>query len=365
MKKILIVLFAAFLGGFLILNLALPDRAFSPLENRNLAQAPAFSLQRVFSGAFEADAEAYVTDQFAFRDGWMAMKAGFERLLGKKENNGVYLCGSTLIERVDQPDEERVALNIRAVNRFVESAQVPVYFTLLPTAQEIWREKLPAGAPGLDEAALIVRVAADVEARYVDTLSALRAHADEPLFYRTDHHWTSLGAYRGSAALLEGMGLSPAPLDAFAPQTVSTAFYGTLYSKSGARFIQPDSIDVYVPEEGVSVTRYENGGETPGALYDWARLEEKDKYSFFMGGNQPLAVIETGREGQKLLLVRDSYADSEVPFLTAHFSEIHMVDLRYYREGLADYIAAHGIDCVVISYSVRNFITDTNLHFMN
>ena len=365
MKKALIILFAAFLGGFLALNIVLPDRTFSPLENRNLAQAPAFSIARVFSGAFEADAEAYVSDQFAFRDGFMAMKAACERLLGKRENNGVYLCGDTLIERIDQPDEERVALNIRAVNRFAESVQVPVYFTLLPTAQEIWRDKLPIGAPGLDEAALIERIAAQTQARYIDTLSPLREHADEPIFYRTDHHWTSLGACWGSAALLQGMGIEPAPPAAFSPETVATDFYGTLYSKSGARHVTPDSIEIYVPEEGVSVTRVENGEATPGALYDWARLSEKDKYAFFLGGNQPLAVIETGHEGPKLLLVRDSYADSEAPFLTPYFSEIHMVDLRYYREGLTGYIAERGIDCVVISYSLRNFVTDTNLHFMN
>ena len=113
------------------------------------------------------------------------------------------------------------------------------------------------------------------------------------------------------------------------------------------------------------MTRYEGGEATPGALYDYSQLDRKDKYAFFMGGNQPLAVVKTGREGPKLLLVRDSYADSEVPFLTTRFSEIHLLDLRYYREGLAGYIAEHGVDCVVVSYSVRNFITDTNLRFMN
>ncbi len=365
MKKLLIILFAAFLGGFLLLNLLLPDRVFSPMENRNLAQAPALSAARVLSGQFEQDAEAYVADQFAFRDGWMAMKAALEQLAGRKENNGVYLCGDTLIERLDEPEEERLALNIRAVNRFAEAAGVPVYLAVLPTAQEIWRDKLPAGAPGADEAEIIGRVAGETKASFIDTLSVLRAHAEEPIFYRTDHHWTSLGAYWGAAALLEALGFSPAPLNSFAPETVSADFYGTLYSKSGARGIPPDSIDRYVPEDGVTVTCLENGEETPGRLYDPSKLEGKDKYSFFMGGNQPLAVIRTGHEGPKLLLARDSYADSEVPFLTPYFSEIHMADLRYYRTGLVSYIVENSIDVAVISYSLRNFATDTNLHFLN
>ena len=365
MKKALVILFVAFIGGFLLLNIALPDRTMSDMENRNLAGKPALSLESVLSGRFESDAESYVTDQFALRDHWIALKAYAERLLGKRENNGVYICSDTLIERIDEPDSDRLAANLSAVNRFAEGSAVPVYFTLIPSAAEIWRDKLPAGAPRCDERALIEQLAAETKAAYIDTLSALSAHSGEVLYYRTDHHWTSLGALYGAQALLNGMGIETTlPADS-APVRVTDAFYGTLYSRSGARYIQPDGIDIYMPDEGITVTHIEGEKEVVTGLYDEEKLAVKDKYAFFMGGNQPLAVVRTGSEGQKLLLIRDSYADCEIPFLCGAFSEIHVLDLRYYRDSLSAYIEENGIDCVVISYSLRSFISDTNLFFLN
>lgn len=364
MKKALVILFVAFLGGFLLLNIALPDRTFSDMENRNLAGKPALSLGSVFSGRFESDAESYVTDQFALRDQWIALKAYAERLLGKRENNGVYICSDTLIERIDEPDADRLAANLSAVSRFAENSAVPVYFTLIPSAAEIWRDKLPAGAPRCDERALIERLAAETKAVSIDTLSALSAHSVEALYYRTDHHWTSLGALYGAQALLDGMGIETCAADS-APVRVTDAFYGTLYSRSGARYIKPDGIDVYVPSGEITVTHIEGEKEVVTGLYDAEKLAVKDKYAFFMGGNQPLAVVRTGNEGKKLLLIRDSYADCEIPFLCGAFSEIHALDLRYYRDSLSAYIEENGIDCVAISYSLRSFVGDTNLFFLN
>lgn len=366
MKKAIVIVFSAFLAGFFLLSLCLPDRFFSPMENRNLAQAPSFSLKSLASGAFAADFESYVTDQFPFRDGWMALKTGCERLMGKRESGGVYICGDTLIERMDEPDQERLDANLRAINEFAASLEIPVYVTILPTAQEIWRDRLPYGAPGCDEQAVIDDLAARCEAIYFDTLSVLRAHADEPIYYRTDHHWTSMGAYWGASALAGALGETLAPLDTWPAQTVSDSFTGTLFSKSGVRGLECDRIEIYVPDSGISVARYENGEQTPGLMYDMSRLEQKDQYSMFMGGNQPLAVVKSDAPGgQKLLLVRDSYADCEIPFLSTCFSEIHAVDLRYFKTGAAQYARENGISAVVISYSLRTFATDSNLYFLN
>lgn len=132
------------------------------------------------------------------------------------------------------------------------------------------------------------------------------------------------------------------------------------------RWVRPDVIDTYVPDDGISVTSYtydKNGNpvEEPRQLYDKSFLAVKDKYAMFLGGQQSLGVIRTGREGPKLLLIRDSYTDSLAPFLTAHYSEIHLIDLRYYKLSVADYIKQNGIDAAVVLYSVPNFVTDSNL----
>ena len=367
MKKsgwIQISLFLAFIFGLFLVNFLIPDRTFSPIENRMLAQKPEFSWEGLFSGEFMQDFEAYVTDQFAGRDGWTALKAYAEKALGKKENNGVYIAGDTLIERFDEIDEAQLSSNLRAVDRFVGQTEAEVYLMLIPTAAEIWRDRLPAGAPSVDQAAALESVPGRTQAAIADAYSALRNHADEPVYYRTDHHWTSLGACYGADALLRAMGREGVSPRMWTPQTVSTEFYGTLYSSSGARYIDPDSIEIYVPTEGIAVSSFAGGEWTEGALYHMEKLTEKDKYSMFMGGNQPLAVVKTGKEGDKLLLVRDSYADSMVPFLTEAFSEIHLIDLRYFRQDIAGYVRDNGIDCAAVVYSLKNFNDDKNVYFL-
>ena len=192
-------------------------------------------------------------------------------------------------------------------------------------------------------------------------------HKDEDIFYRTDHHWTSLGAYYGYTGLAQALGYTPVPLSDYDATVRSTEFYGTVFSSSGVRWVQPDTITTYVPDDGITVVShtYDNSGnpvEEQRALYVESFLSVKDKYSMFLGGNQPLCVIQNpDASGGKLLVIRDSYADSLVPFLTPHFSEIHLLDLRYYKLSIADYIAQNGIDQALVLYSVPNFVTDSNL----
>ena len=143
---------------------------------------------------------------------------------------------------------------------------------------------------------------------------------------------------------------------------MSDSFYGTTFSTSGVRWVRPDRIDTYVPEDGLTVTGYPNGTAQPGSLYVPEKLAEKDKYSFFLGGNQPLCVIQTQqKDAPKVLIVRDSYSDSLAPFLTQRFSELHLFDLRYNLTSVKSYVAEHDIDAVVVLYSFSNFVTGTNL----
>ena len=293
--------------------------------------------------------------------------------MGKQENNGVYFCAdSTLISRFDAPDEKRVANNAKYVAQFAEKAGVPVTFGLIPTQAYVWADKLPQGAPNYDQRT----VYADVAGALPDTITlvdslwtALPDHKDEGIFYRTDHHWTSLGAYYGYTAVMEALGLGDEvlPLSTYQKTTVSDEFYGTVFSSSGVRWVEPDEMDVYVPEEGITVTSrtYDASGkitEEPRQLYDESFLEKKDKYSMFLGGQQALGIVKTGNADKpKLLIIRDSYSDSLVPFLTPHFSEIHLIDPRYYKLSASQYIADNGIDQALVLYSVPNFVTDANL----
>ena len=365
-------LFCAFIGLFLVANAASPDREFSEMENRNLEQMPTVSAKSLLSGEFMKDFETYTTDQFVGRDAWIGLKSSTERALGKKENNNVYFCDEdTLITRFDQPDATKVSENLNYVNNFVENVDIPVTFSLIPTQACIWADRLPAGAPNASQTDLLDQAKAAVPgATWADLYSSLWEHKDEDIFYRTDHHWTSLGAYYGYTALAEALGYTPVPLDAYNETVRSTEFYGTVFSSSGVRWVSPDTITTYVPDTGITVTSYTydsagNPVEEPRALYDTSFLSVKDKYSMFLGGNQSLGVVKTpNTDKPKLLIIRDSYADSLVPFLTAHFSEIHLVDLRYYKLSLADYIQQNDIDQALVLYSVPNFVTDSNLFWI-
>lgn len=363
-------LFCAFLGVFLVANAVSPDRTFSQMENRNLEQLPVPSVKTLLNGQFMKDFETYTTDQFVGRDGWIALKSTTERVLGKKENNNVYFAaGDTLISRFDEPDGEKVTNNLNYVNNFVENVDIPVTFSLIPTQACIWADRLPAGAPNASQTAILEQAKASVPgASWADLYTPLvgaqgRGHLlphrpplDQPggllRLYRTGHR----------------PGLHPVPLNDYTETVRSTEFYGTVFSSSGVRWVRPDTISTYVPDDGITVAShtYDNKGnpvEEPRQLYDTSFLSVKDKYSMFLGGNQPLGVVKNANnpDGPRLLIIRDSYADSLVPFLTPHFSEIHLLDLRYYKLSIADYIAQNGIDQALVLYSVPNFVTDSNL----
>lgn len=362
------LIFLAFIGAFFILNLVLPDRQFSEQENRYLQMRPEFSFKSLFSGDYTSKFETYTTDQFTFRDVWITLKAASELALGKQENNDVHLCeNGTLIEGFKRPENSVLDSNMSALNTLVENTDAKVYFALIPDKSDLYSSLLPKNAPNDSEKEVIDYCYGQSNATNVDMYSALSAHTDEYIFYRTDHHWTSLGAYYGLSALAESMGLPCPALDSYTDRhVVSEEFYGTTWSSSGFSWVDPDTMEIFVnAPEGLKVTSYPQGSPVEGKLYDFSFLEKKDKYSMFMGGNCPMHVIETGNEDKpSLLILRDSYMDSLIPFLLDDFSEIHVLDLRYYRASLKAYIEQNNFDNVLVCYSVSNFCSDSNIFLL-
>lgn len=348
--------FCAFLAGILAWHILLPDREKSETENRTLTQFPAFSWETLVDGSYTESVEAYFADQFPLRDQWMGLKTRTEYLLGKRAFNNVYLCGDTLISKVETPAEGLVDKNLGYLDRLEEKTEANVTVGLIPSAAEIWKEKLPEGAQSWDQLPLLGR-------SDVDFLGALAEHAEEDIFYRTDHHWTTRGAFYGANVLLTALGKEPLKETDFTVELASDSFLGTLYSQSGVHWIDPDTLEFWVSEDGLEVTSWRTGKEAAASLYDRSYLTVKDKYSAFLGGNQPLCVIRNDAvtDGSKLLVVRDSYADSMAPFLAQRFSEVHLVDLRYYRAPVSVYAAEQGIDEIAVVYSAQNFISDVNL----
>ena len=362
----LTILFCAFLGSMAVIGLLLPDADFSPLENRYLQRPPRLSAEAVMDGTFMEDTENYVSDHFPGRDFWVAAKTWSERLSGKKENGGVYFAAQDiLINRVDPPDPVKLEQDIAYLDALVGNVSVPVYFGLIPSAAAIWSDRLPTGAPTADEKDIIEDLYFSTGAFPIDLYGALDAHSSEDIYYRTDHHWTSLGAFYGANALFEAMGLEGLDLLDYRPVTVSDQFYGTSFSTSGVRWLPPDSIETYIPDEGLQVTSWFKGTPEKGSLYVDSYLDVKDKYSYFLGGRQPLCVVEKqDSNGPRVLLIRDSYSDSLTPFLTERFSQVHLIDLRDNLTSIKGYVEENSIDAVVVLYSFSNFVTEGNLFLL-
>lgn len=343
------------------------DRIFSETENRLLASRPEFSLQELFFGSYTSDYEKYVTDQFVGRDRWICLKTETDVLLQRKTINGVYLAAGNYLVEQHLPQEytaEQENRKLSLLERLVNEWDATVM--LVPTADNILMDKLPAYAPFYDETPLLERVAALAgEERYVDVYAVLREHSREEIYYHTDHHWTSLGAYYGYLAWAKTAGVEPYPYDIEGMATASDEFLGTLHSKLNLDW-PADSLQ-YFPE---------TLAQTPALTYDLVKktesyyeesyLDTKNKYGFFLDDNHALVEIETGYEdGGTLFVLKDSYANSLLPLLAPHYQKIVVVDLRYYNGRLFDLMGQYepdtGMDVLVL-YNCIHFLEDFNYY---
>ncbi len=366
-KYIMAILLLLFIGFMVALNILTPNKKFSDSENRNLEQLPKFSFKNLMGGKFTSNYEKYISDQFALRDFWIGVKSDTDRVIGKKENNDIYLGkDGFLIQKFNKPEDKDLKDKVETINSFDNlTPNINKYFMLVPTAVKILEDKLPNYVSDSDELTYINKVKKSInnDINFVDLYDTLSSKKDEYIFYKTDHHWTTKGAYYAYGELSKKMGITPKGEEYFNIQKVTDEFYGSLYSKGGFRHLNPDSIELYLPKDDEKY-KVEHLGEDKSyeSLYDMNNINKKDKYTVFFNGNHPLIKITTNKgEGRKLLVVKDSYANSFIPFLTSHFSEIYMVDLRYYSEGLNTLIQENQINDMLILYNANTFFEDPSI----
>lgn len=349
------------------MGLLIPDKKFSESENRVLQQFPKFTFERLFKGRFVEEYEKYISDQIAFRDFWIGVKTNCERALGKRDSNGVYLGKKgQLMQDFKSPETTDVERKARNIKEFALSVpDVKTYFMLVPDSVKILEEQLPPFASPADQLIYInqVRNILKDDVEFVDVYSALSSKKNEYIYYRTDHHWTSQGAYLGYRELAKTMGLKALDRMDFDVRKVADDFYGSLYSKSGFRNLEPDDIELFIPKDKnhTRVWYYDkNSGSNSPYVID--NLKKKDKYTIFLDGNHSLIKLTTNNgNDRKLLVVKDSFANCFIPFLTEHFSEIYAVDLRYYNDSLKNLIQSKNISDVLILYSVNTFFEDSSI----
>ena len=359
----ILCLFVLVLIVVCLAGLIAKDRPFSDTENRSLAQKPALSASALADGSFFSGLDSWYSDQFPARDGWISMHLWQIRRLGQKESGGVYLGRDRLLAAPETPDEAAVAGTVAAVNAF--SAQHPelnMNLMLVPGAAAILTDALPKNAPVRDQLQDIraIQEQLDGSITVLEAGSVLSAHAQEEIYYKTDHHWTSLGAYLVYAANAPALGLDPN--QGFDVYTVSEDFEGTLSSKSGSHAMR-DHVEIYGlqdPDLKYYVSYGEEGGKVC-SIYDREALDAKDKYTVFFGGNHDKVEIRTtANNGKSLLLFKDSYANCFVQFLLPGYERITIIDPRYYY-GTLDSILNAGVTDVLFLYSADTLVRDTSL----
>ena len=371
MNQLLGLGFAVLLAGFTAANYFHKDTAFSDTENRMLQQKPVFSWADLADGRFMGNFGKYQTDQFIFRREWIRLQTAADRLLGKNKSGDVYLGEGQLLEEPSKLSEN-VWENLDAIGAFCRNQTgVKCYLMLVPDAASVQREKLPAYAPVADQAEQLEEIRSYLEKKEnpvtdIPLYEMLREHREESLYYRTDHHWTTLGARYAYQSVAGQMGLPGAENgEEKKLYPVSDSFQGTLAARSGYR-VPDDTIEVYWPDQKEElVVTYVQEQTKSASLYAAEKLKTRDKYGMFLNGNHPLTEIRTMvSTGRKLLLIKDSYANCFVPFLTGDFEEIVLVDPRYYYDSAEKLMKQYGFTDVLFLYNLNTFLEDDVLHYV-
>lgn len=348
---------------FTVVDLFQEDRIFSETENRILTARPELTKEAVLNGSFAEAYENYVTDQFVSRDKWITVKSRLDLLLGKSKINGVYFGEDGYLFEEHKPGdftEEQMEKKLALLEELVQRWRVRVM--LVPTADNVITDKLPENAPYYDETELLARVKEMVGTyNYVDVAGALAEHSDEEIYYRTDHHWTSLGAYYGYREWVDTAGVIPLMRDPDARETVTDEFLGTPHSR--VNLSMPAEKIQYYPQTAVNPVEVTyDFGRTETSLYSPKFLDTKNKYGYFLDDNHAFVEIHTSRcNGRKLFVIKDSYANSVIPMLTPHYEDIYVVDPRYFNGRLFDFMEQFGDRNdleVLVLYNCAQFMED-------
>lgn len=369
MKKhiplVTVILCGLFLYTMSIANLFTPQKTFSTMENRYLAKFPSFSFSSLWKGDFIDSLETWFQDQFIARDTLISIKAATDYMMGFGKTNNVYFGkDGYLIPHVEQLNASIFESNIKKLKEFASSQELPLTLLPIPSKYNILQDKLPLLHYDVKEDALLEQLSATLASSYhiVDVATTLKQHQQEPIYFKTDHHWTALGSYYAYEAYKDSI---QQPVEvSLSPRIGSTSFKGTLYSKSKAFWYGADEVVIYDEPNDVRV-ELEESGEWHDGVYYWENLEKQDAYTVFLDGNHAIVKLQTASAPKKhVLLIKDSFAHAFAPYLTHDASMITMIDLRYYKASISEYIKEHQVDEVIFLYSMDSLTTQTDISFL-
>ena len=363
--------FLIFIFGMAVWFLFNPKSDYSSSEKRYLQQFPEVSVDKVLDGTFGTEFESYFADQFPARSFWVGLNAYYSLDTGNNGANGVYNCGNGYLINKPVSTDNKLEKNVDAIVKFKNTIDVPVTVMFAPSTGYVADDVLPAVHDKYNDDTYFEQISSTLSANGISFVDLRKSFKDayasgNQLYYKTDHHWTTLGAYTAYEKLCEQLNITPALKERFDIKTYG-GFYGTTYSTSGFWFTQPDSIQIWDNPENteknikVKISEGTNTDEF-GSMYFYDHLEEDDKYPVFIDGNHALTEItNSNAKGGTILLVKDSFSHSLAPFLAENYSKIILVDMRYYKMSVSQIVEQEKPEQVVFLYGIDNIATDTDL----
>ena len=352
-ELITVILFCGFIFVMMLLYLVLPKKEFSENEKRYLPHFPAINWEAVSEGEWGEDIETYLAEHMPGRDFFVGLNAYFDLATGRQVANDIWLKNSKLIEAPVSESALAIKANMMAINSFAEAVGQDVTLAVIPSAG--W-------AMGLEEysdASIINNIYAAAE-NGISTIDMTGVFESRPdLFYNTDHHWTSEGAHSAYAVLMCALEREFKPAEEFAVETAS-GFHGSTYSRSALWLTPSETIEMWHGSTNITATNLESDTANSGPFYP-ARLEEADMYTVFLDGNHSVVRVFNPDKDGKILVIRDSYSNCLGAFLAESYGEVVLVDPRYYKLPISEFVANENFDDILICYSIGNFMTDANI----
>ena len=366
MKKTLFIIISIFIIFFMTIFVFSDKKEFSENENRYLAVMPKLTLENITSGKFVSELESFITDAFPLRDFFVGIKTKTELLFGKKDINDIYLGNdSFMITKYNKIDTEKI---VKTLNDFKENnIDKNISLMLVPSSISIYDDKLPKYAITDSETDVIDDIYRKVPMNNIDVYNTLKSlKEDNQVFYKTDHHWTTFGVYRAYIEYCKKNMITPISINKYDIEKITDSFYGTLYSKTNNYDTEPDAIYLYKTDTNYDVF-YVNSKKHSDSLYNFDYLEKKDKYSVFLDNNHPLIEIENKDIDSidELLVIKDSYGNSFVPFVAENYKKVHVVDLRYNLNSMTEYLKSHpNIKNVLILYNINTINDESSIYYL-
>lgn len=370
-KYIISVIFVAFIGIFAVLFWVLPKSDFSPKEKRYLQGFPEISVQSLTDGTFETDFENYINDHMVLRDVFMGVNSYSNIAVLNNGSDGVYKCSDGYL--INEPaTDSRLDLNLSVTADFKDKTGIDTTVMIVPSTGYIMDDKLPLVHKNYNDDRYYNRIESFCQKNglgFVDLRDTFNSHKNSTqIYYKTDHHWTTVGAYLAYQSLCEKWGIEVKEKNGYIVEKTPD-FYGTTYNTSGFWLNESDTIEVWKNRDNHSTCEITSNGKTTAykSMFFPKQLEGADKYTVFLNGNNPVTTVKNpdNKGKEKLLVIKDSFSHCLAPFLSEKFSQITLVDMRYYKKSVSEEIVKKDkFDKVLICMSMDNFLEDKDFAFL-